>query len=198
MNSVRYFVAVFIIVAWVPAFAHWFLIHPFANFWRRLGPRLTYMILIPPLLAVMVAVFLVRDRVLVGDYGTNLALLPAALVIYAAAVYISLKVKRHLTFRILVGVPEVHKDPAKSKLLTDGIYAKVRHPRYVALVFGMVAFALFTNYLTVYLIVPATILTVYLLTLLEEKELRDRFGDEYVRYSQRVPRFVPRWRGLHT
>jgi len=34
----------------------------------------------------------------------------------------------------------------------------------------------------------------HVVVLLEEKELRNRFGDDYVRYSQRVPRFIPQMR----
>ena len=34
--------------------------------------------------------------------------------------------------------------------------------------------------------------TLYLIVLLEERELRDRFGEEYEAYCRRVPRFVPK------
>jgi protein-S-isoprenylcysteine O-methyltransferase Ste14 len=37
-----------------------------------------------------------------------------------------------------------------------------------------------------------TLPTLYLIVLLEERELRDRFGVEYEEYCRRVPRFVPR------
>lgn len=33
---------------------------------------------------------------------------------------------------------------------------------------------------------------------MEERELRERFGQEYVEYSAEVPRFIPRRQGLRT
>ena len=34
---------------------------------------------------------------------------------------------------------------------------------------------------------------VYLITVLEEHELIERFGEEYRRYQREVPRLIPRW-----
>jgi len=34
----------------------------------------------------------------------------------------------------------------------------------------------------------------YLMIVFEEQELIDRFGEEYRKYQQEVPRFIPRWR----
>jgi protein-S-isoprenylcysteine O-methyltransferase Ste14 len=36
-------------------------------------------------------------------------------------------------------------------------------------------------------LVPVT----YLLTVVEERELRDRFGEQYTRYAEKVPRIIP-------
>jgi protein-S-isoprenylcysteine O-methyltransferase Ste14 len=58
--------------------------------------------------------------------------------------------------------------------------------------FGLIAVALFTNYLAAYVILGLLTPIIYVMTHLEERELRDRFGQEYLDYSQRVPRFVPR------
>ena len=58
----------------------------------------------------------------------------------------------------------------------------------------MVAYALFCNYLATYLLVPAVAILIYLIVLLEERELRNRFGAEYEAYCARVPRFVPKFR----
>ncbi len=53
MNSVRYFVAVFVLVSLPPGFLLWFAIHPLARFWRKLGFGWTYTILALPVVAVM-------------------------------------------------------------------------------------------------------------------------------------------------
>jgi protein-S-isoprenylcysteine O-methyltransferase Ste14 len=89
--------------------------------------------------------------------------------------------------------PELSQRRYPGKLLTEGIYAKVRHPRYVEALLGTLGYALFANYLAVYIAFLLAIPALYLVVLLEERELRDRFGAEYEEYSRRVPRFVPRF-----
>ncbi len=62
---------------------------------------------------------------------------------------------------------------------------------------GITAFALFANYLASYILLPLSVVGLFAITVLEERELRARFRDEYVKYSARVPRFFPRKR-VHT
>ena len=57
---------------------------------------------------------------------------------------------------------------------------------------GTLAFATFSNYLGAYLVVLAFLPALHLVVLLEERELRDRFGEEYAAYCERVPRYIPR------
>ncbi|MDH3369164.1 MAG: isoprenylcysteine carboxylmethyltransferase family protein, partial [Gemmatimonadota bacterium] len=93
---------------------------------------------------------------------------------------------------ILSGIPELRKgDPGR--LLTEGIYARLRHPRYVEVILGVISYALVANYLGGYVVVLVTVASMVPLVLLEERELRDRFGDAYDEYARRVPRFIPRW-----
>ena len=90
-----------------------------------------------------------------------------------------------------MGVPELTADPTASKLLSEGIYGRVRHPRYVSVFFGTLAVAFFSNYLATWVLQLLMIPGLYLLAILEERELLDRFGEEYRLYMERVPRFVP-------
>jgi len=57
----------------------------------------------------------------------------------------------------------------------------------------LTAIALVCNYLAVYLLLAASVPAFYLVVILEERELRDRFGEQYEQYCLRVPRFVPRF-----
>ncbi|UCC67895.1 MAG: hypothetical protein JSV79_12390, partial [Armatimonadota bacterium] len=91
-----------------------------------------------------------------------------------------------------VGVPQLSAGEYRGRLVTDGIYAHIRHPRYVQVGLGLAAVAAFTNYLAVYLIAVAYVPVIYLVVLLEERELRERFGEEYEQYCRRVARFLPR------
>ena len=93
---------------------------------------------------------------------------------------------------ILVGLPELSSRPEASVLLDEGIYGRIRHPRYVDVVLGVLAFALFTNYLAVYVMWVLALPVIWLLTVIEERELLGRFGERYADYRLRVPRFIPR------
>jgi protein-S-isoprenylcysteine O-methyltransferase Ste14 len=88
-------------------------------------------------------------------------------------------------------MPELSRSN-KGTLLTGGIYGTIRHPRYIEALFWSVAYALFANYVGAYVAVGLCIPVLYLIVVLEERELRGRFGAEYVAYCSRVPRFIPR------
>ncbi len=117
-----------------------------------------------------------------------------ALALYGVSVRIEFACRKHLKFKTLVGAPELARDGRGGKLLSEGIYGRVRHPRYVGVMFGISGFAMFANYLAPYILLPLSVVSLYIITVLEERELRARFGDEYVKYSARVPRFFPRGR----
>lgn len=51
--------------------------------------------------------------------------------------------------------------------------------------------AVFANYLGAYVVAALTAPTIHLIVLLEEKELKARFGAEYEEYMATVPRYVP-------
>ena len=177
-----------------PALFFWFLVHPFARFWRRLGAVWTYALVSLPTLALMAGLFLHRDRLLVVDYGFSLWLASVAVVVLVFAGLVTARLRRQLTTRIRVGLPELSSADEPGRLIAEGIYARIRHPRYVEMTLWMLAYALFANYLAVYVTFALSLPTLYLLVLLEERELRERFGAAYEAYCRRVPRFVPRRR----
>ena len=94
---------------------------------------------------------------------------------------------------MLLGFPELAPERYQSKLLTVGIYSRIRHPRYVEMMLFLLAHALLVNYLATYVIVVISGLALWFVVVLEEKELRERFGEEYTQYCEHVPRFVPRF-----
>ena len=75
------------------------------------------------------------------------------------SIAIEIQCRKHLKFKTLAGVPEVEADQAGRKLLDQGIYARVRHPRYVSVTFGMLAMNLFANYLALWILWPGTIVS---------------------------------------
>jgi len=191
MNAVRYYFALIILMSLVPAIFLWFLIHPFGAFWRRLPPWVTYTVMGFATVACMAPVFLLRARLLAVDFGTNYGTMALGFIAVALGSVIAVKRKRYLTFKILSGLPQVSAQQYPGILLTQGIYGKVRHPRYIEVVFWVLGYALFANFLALYVGFLLSIPGLLLIVLLEERELEERFGDEWRDYAARVPRFVP-------
>lgn len=191
MDIVRYVLAVVVVVALPPAVIMWLIVHPLAGFWRRLGPWPTYVFITAMFLGVGTLDFQWREVLLGRDLGTNWILAVVGLVPYVASIRISLHVRKHLTFSMLAGLPEVSPRQSPGRLLQEGIYGIVRHPRYLAVVLGSIGFALFVNYVGVYVMTVALIPTLYVVILLEERELLERLGPAYAEYRERVPMLIP-------
>jgi len=76
-----------------------------------------------------------------------------------------------------------------TKLVDTGIYAVVRHPQYLGgiLAVFLATLLLYPHWLFVVLGIPGAALC-YFSTLSEDKDMVQRFGDEYTAYMKRVPR----------
>lgn len=180
------------IAALPAALLFWFLIHPFAAFWRKLAPAASYAIVSAICLLLVFGIWSFREALLETHYGYEPWNLAAGLALIAAAAVWDWKVLRKLSFPVLAGLPEL-SDRRPSRLLTDGPYAKVRHPRYLGALIGVAGLALVCNYLWLYATVGVSIPLGWWMIRLEEGELLRRFGAEYEEYSRRVPRLFPRW-----
>ncbi len=191
MATARYILALGLIVSLPPGLLLWFAIHPFAGRWRRIGAKGTYGVLAVPVLALMAGIYRGRGWFLAAEYGTNWVLVGLGLLCIAAGIVIAYARGKHLTKRILAGIPELSADDP-GVLLQQGIYARIRHPRYIELLFWVLGYSLISNYLGTYVLFAIMLPAIYLIVLMEEKELRDRFGEEYTEYCRRVPRFIPR------
>lgn len=191
LDKIRYGFALLLLVSLPPGVLFWFIVHPFIGFWRRVGPGWTYVLNLVPAVAVGWAVYLLRVPLLRVDFGFNPWLATLAAVTYLAAVVVELLCRRHLKLSILVGLPELRVGAGPGVMLTEGIYGRVRHPRYFCVFLGTLAFALFVNYLSVYILVLAVLAALRLVIHFEERELLVRFGSAYESYRLRVPMFVP-------
>lgn len=192
LDRIRYAFGVLLAISLPPALAYWFILHPFIGFWRRAGTRATFWFIGVFYLGTVVALFFVRDALLGRDLGFSLPLTLAAVPLLAVSGAVARKRKKHLSFRILAGVPEVSPEASASGLLTEGIYGRIRHPRYVEFTLGLVGWSLFINYAGLYLLLALSLAALWVIVLIEERELKERFGQAYVDYAARVPRFIPR------
>jgi protein-S-isoprenylcysteine O-methyltransferase Ste14 len=194
LDLARYAIGALLAISIPPAMAYWFIVHPFIAFWRRVGMKPTFWLLGIFLAGSMAALFPLRDVLLGRDLGASTPAIVLAVPLLVVAGVISRKRRRHLPFRILSGLPELSPGQHGIGLLTEGIYGRIRHPRYVEFTLALAGWSLFANYLGLYLITALAIVALYLIVLMEERELRERFGPAYDEYSARVPRFVPRRR----
>jgi methanethiol S-methyltransferase len=193
IDRVRYALGVLGVIVLPPGLLFWFVIHPWVRWWRRLGPIRTYLIVLPPLVALAALLFRVRGRLLGADLGMKWSLISIALVLYGVVTWLELQYWMHLSIATVVGLQELAStEHRKGKLLQEGIYRVVRHPRYLSAGIGVIANALIINYLGMYVLIALLFPAGYVMVTLEERELLDRFGEEYRRYQQEVPRILPR------
>ena len=193
IDTARYYFAVLMVVMFPGALLYWFIVHPFIGFWRRVGVKVTFTFVIIAMVAAMYGLWLYRNLLLGVDYGTNYWLMIIGVPVYVFAGTLDTLAKRHLKLYILVGVPEVAPESREPKLLREGPYGRLRHPRYLAIMIGVVGWSLLVNFMGVYLMLPVLLVGLYLIVLLEERELHDRFGEAYDKYCEEVPRFIPRF-----
>ena len=192
MDAVRYWVTLFVLMSLPPAVLLWFLIHPFGHLWRRIPVWVSFGLLALVTAVMMVPVFLWRGPLLSVDFGTSYVTIFFAVVAWVLGSAIALKRRKHLTTAILSGLPQISARRYPGTLLQEGIYGKVRHPRYIEVLLWTLGYALFGNHLSLYIGFLLTIPGLLLIVEMEERELRERFGEAWDDYVRRVPRFFPR------
>lgn len=142
----------------------------------------------------MVGLFSIRHYLLAIDFGTSYALVILGILCLALSATLRFAIQRRFTIKTLSGLPEIAPDRYPRKLITDGIYSRVRHPRYVQFLVALMGYALIANHLASYIVVALWLPAIHLIVLLEEKELRDHFGEDYENYCRRVPRYIAKIR----
>ena len=192
IDRARYFLGALNVIVLPPGLLFWLVIHPWARGWRRLGPIRTYLIVLPPMVAFGAALFRVRARLLGADLGMNWSLISIALVFYGVTTWLELQYWKQLSIPTLIGIPEL-SEHRKGRLLKDGVYRTVRHPRYLSAGIAVVANALIINHVGMYVLILLLFPVGFMMLTCEERELVNRFGEEYRQYQREVPQLLPRW-----
>jgi protein-S-isoprenylcysteine O-methyltransferase Ste14 len=78
------------------------------------------------------------------------------------------------------------------EVASSGPYAKMRHPQYTAFIIIMIGFLVQWPTLPTLLMFPIMVWIYIRLARREEKEALKMFGDQYARYMQNTPGFIPR------
>lgn len=193
LDSIRYWLAYLTLGSMPAAIIYWYLIHPLVDLWRAIGKVGTWIAMSMLFVANLAVVWIWRDTLISGDLGVYRWMWIPGAGLYLAAAAIEMQCRKQLKFSVLAGSPELSgRGGDRGTVLNEGIYARIRHPRYVSVVLGTVGVAFFVNYGSVWILGALMIPALFGVVLLEERELHDRFGDAYAEYARQVPRFLPR------
>jgi protein-S-isoprenylcysteine O-methyltransferase Ste14 len=81
---------------------------------------------------------------------------------------------------------------AKGKLVTTGIYGHVRHPQYLGFLLLTLGMNILWVTISTLLLWPILAILYYRLAKKEDKELEEKFGEEYRKYERTIPMLIPR------
>lgn len=184
-------VALLTIVLWpiIPLF--WIPVHCATGFFRRIG-RLTYIF---PIVAWLPLAYLMssqRGFLLGHKIVLAHALNIAGMFLIFIGTSLHVWTGKLLGFRALVGLPEISEKSGQI-LVTQGAFSVVRHPTYLAHTMMLSGAFLLTGVVAVGIVAMLDYVASNAFIIpFEEKELSERFGNDYEEYKQRVPRFFPR------
>jgi protein-S-isoprenylcysteine O-methyltransferase Ste14 len=185
------FLVIITLMFWpvIPLF--WIPVHFAVHFFRKRGLAVY---LLPVFTWLPLAFLIYQNRAFLLQYKFALHILAsvAGWFLFVSGVFLHIWTARLLGLLGIIGVPEVWSK-VKENLISKGPFSVVRHPTYFAHTLIFSGVFLITGS------VPVLILTVFDLAVvntviipLEEKELADRFGEEYISYKKSVPsRFFP-------
>lgn len=86
---------------------------------------------------------------------------------------------------------DIYKPKSECKLVTTGIYAHVRNPVYLGNTLMLWGWFFVLQLTVVLFLTTLFMIHFYLVAKWEEKELTERFGDDYLQYKKRVPFIIP-------
>jgi len=88
----------------------------------------------------------------------------------------------------------LHQAQRERKLARTGLYAHIRHPQYVAFIVIMLGFLLQWPTLPTLVMFPFMTWIYVRLAKREEHDAINEFGEEYLRYKEKTPAFIPKFR----
>jgi len=80
------------------------------------------------------------------------------------------------------------------KIITTGLYSRMRHPQYTGAVLSHIGMTFVFSAFYSLLVTPLVIVINYILCWKEERELVREFGEEYESYQKSIPMFWPKWK----
>lgn len=183
--------ALITIILWpvIPLF--WIPVHYASKIFKNFG-LFTYLMSFIIWLPLAYFIYKNRNIFLQSKIDVAVGLPIVGIVFLAIGMLLHIWTARILGLWGIIGVPEI-SDKIKGRLVTEGPFSTIRHPTYLAHTLMFSGIFLITGVIAVGIITVFDLLVVNLLIIpLEEKELLNRFGEEYKFYKEKVPsRFFP-------
>jgi protein-S-isoprenylcysteine O-methyltransferase Ste14 len=187
MRLLLHSIAGFVLFFELPIPIYWVILHPFNSFWRK---RIRSAFWFAALTAwTSGGLFLWHfRRYLFHTSPPSVFAAIAGLTLIGVEGYLFVRVERELGSRRLIGQAELS---GTGEMFSGGLYAHVRHPRYVGMFVAVIGAALLGGTSLLWLLLLFWWPFALIVISLEEKELAARFGSSYETYRKRVPAFLP-------
>lgn len=92
----------------------------------------------------------------------------------------------------IISLLEIRNAFKIDKLVTSGIYSKTRNPTYLGFTFIIIGISIASLAVLSFIWVIISIVTFYYVAKKEEKDLERNFGENYLKYKNSVPLFIPK------
>lgn len=180
------FIAIVVLAFEMPVPIYWLILHVPVSFWRR-HVRAAFPVAVVAAWGIVdILLYRFRLELFQRDGVSWLALLGTGLI--AIDVFTFTKSEAVLGGRRIVG----HSELAGSReLIARGLYQRVRHPRYLGMMSGVLGACLIIALPPLWAASVLWLVLALLAIRAEERELHARLGAAYAAYAERVPALLP-------
>ena len=179
-------IAIFLLAFEMPVPFYWLILHPPVLFWRKHMCAAFPVAVLAAWGIVDVLLYRLRLELFRRDGVSWLALL--GFVLIGVDVFTFTKSEAVLGGRRIVG----HSELAGSReLIARGLYTRVRHPRYLGMMSGVLGACLIVALPPLWAASVVWLFLALLTIRAEEHELHARLGPAYAAYAERVPALLP-------
>ena len=171
----------------LPIPLYWFVMHPQVDYWRGHQKAGYTTGLLLSWLPVSVLLVIFRRELFRVTWPPAWEIM-AGFTLILCELWIFRRVHKDLGTNRLIGQTELS---GGGQIERGGIYARIRHPRYIGSFLAILGACFLAGTRVTWVVAAVWLVLTRIAIVLEERELRDRFGVSYQEYCRRVPRFVP-------
>jgi protein-S-isoprenylcysteine O-methyltransferase Ste14 len=168
----------------LPVPLYWFVVHPQIDYWRN-HQKAAYAVGLLAWPVVGVGLVLYQHDLFLRGYPAAWRMVVGfALLVFE--LWLFERARRDLGTARFIGRAELS---GGGEVVSQGIYARMRNPRYFGSFLAIVGTCLIAGNSRMWLIAAMWTILMRVAIAFEEREMQNRFGEAYVAYCRRVPRF---------